>query len=314
MLKKLRTYVTNLPVVQKSIAFSQKLVLPGFDRIPLYDVLRFFVKAVSKGMISTRASAVAFSFFLALFPAIIFLVSLLPFLPMEDFHTELLVSLQEILPDDAFELVSGTINDFMDKPRGSVLSFGFLLTIYFASNGIARMIGAFNQSIYAVEKRSVIVQRLVAFALLFILTLLVVAAVGLIVFKDLILSYLIAEHIIESTFVVFLVNAANWLIILSLFYFSVSFVYFLGPAGISKWRFFSAGSTFATIALIVVSLAFAWYVNNFGRFNTIYGSIGSLIVVMLWMNYVALILIAGFELNASIRSAPGQEENTLTDP
>lgn len=312
-MKKFLVYLLALPIVVKTIAWSKRLTIPGFDRIPLYDVVRFFVKAISKGMITTRASAVAFSFFLALFPGIIFLFSLIPYIPIENFQAELLANIQAFLPTDAYEMVSETITDLVTHQRGSVLSFGFIFTIYFASNGIARMMGAFNQSIYAVEKRNFITQRLVAFALLFILTILIVSAIGLIVFQDVIIQYLVTHDYISNETILFWLDAASWLVIIGLFYLSISFIYFLGPAGTSKWRFFSVGSSFATLLLIIVSLGFAYFVNNFGRFNTLYGSIGSLIVLMLWMNWVALILLTGFELNASIKSGADQEHNSLAE-
>lgn len=303
MLHKLKDLIRNSPPVTFLINISKKIVLPGFDGLPLYDVATFFIQGIHKGLITTRAASLAFRFFLALFPFVLFLFTLIPYLPIKDFHEQLLMQLSGILPTEAFNLVRETIDDLVSRPREGLLSVGFILAMYFSTNGISAMITAFNQSYFTIEKRNFFKQRLVAIALILILTVLLFMAVSLIIFGKMLLTYLVSNDIITNTATLYIFQISKWLIIVTMFYLSISFLYFMGPSRKTKWRFRSAGSTLATILIIVVCLAFAYFVNHFGNYNKLYGSIGSLIVIMLWIYFNCIIILIGFELNASIHNA-----------
>ena len=303
MLRKLKDLIRNSLPVTFLIGISKKIILPGFDGLPLYDVATFFLQGIQKGLITTRAASLAFRFFLALFPFILFLFTLIPYLPIENFHEQLLMQLQSILPKEAFNLVRETIDDLVSRPREGLLSVGFILALYFSTNGINAMITAFNQSYFTIEKRNFIKQRLVAIMLIMILTSLLFTAVALIIFGKMLLAYLVSYDVITNTATLYIFQISKWLIIILMFYFSISFLYFMGPSRKTKWRFRSAGSTLATVLTIVVSLGFAYFVNHFGQYNKLYGSIGSLIVIMLWIYFNSIIILIGFELNASIHNA-----------
>lgn len=303
MLRKLKDLIRNSLPVTFLIGISKKIILPGFDGLPLYDVATFFLQGIQKGLITTRAASLAFRFFLALFPFILFLFTLIPYLPIENFHEQLLMQLQSILPKEAFNLVRETIDDLVSRPREGLLSVGFILALYFSTNGISAMITAFNQSYFTIEKRNFIKQRLVAIMLIMILTSLLFTAVALIIFGKMLLAYLVSYDVITNTATLYIFQISKWLIIILMFYFSISFLYFMGPSRKTKWRFRSAGSTLATVLTIVVSLGFAYFVNHFGQYNKLYGSIGSLIVIMLWIYFNSIIILIGFELNASIHNA-----------
>ncbi|MFQ5335574.1 MAG: YihY/virulence factor BrkB family protein [Flavobacteriales bacterium] len=282
---------------------SKKIYLPGFDKMPLYDITSFFLRAIRNGSITMRASSLSFKFFLAVFPALIFLFSLLPYIPVDNFQAILLAQLKHFMPANAYALAQSTIEDLVVHKRGGLLSLGFIMTVYVASNGINAMISAFNKSYFTIEKRSAFKQRLVAFELIFILTFLLFIAIFLIIFGKLILNWLMSRNYIQSDSTIILLQLAKWIIVVLLIYFSFSFIYFLGPSRKIKWRFFSPGSTLATILTIAVSIGFAYFVNNFGQYNKLYGSIGSLIVILLWIYFVSIILLTGFELNASVLNA-----------
>lgn len=304
MAKNFKSYLLKkFPVITVLIDWSKKIILPGFDRLPVYDVAIFFFRGIQKGALTMRASALAFNFFLAIFPAIIFLFTLIPYIPIENFQKELLIQLKLVLPEEAYILAISTIEDLVNTPHGGLLSFGFILAMYFATNGINAMMDAFNQSVHIAEKRSFFHQQLISILLVFIQSFLLIIAIALLVFGQITLDFLNEKEIIESGINIFLLTAGQWITIAALFYFAISFLYYFGPSIRGKWKFFSAGSTLATILMIIVSSGFAFYVNNFGQYNKVYGSIGTLIVIMLWIQFNSIILLIGFELNASIRNA-----------
>lgn len=282
---------------------SKRIVLPGFDGLPLFDVIRFFYVALRRGAISTRASSLAFNFFLAVFPGIIFIFTLIPYIPIAHLQDEIFNLLREILPHNAFQATKDTIEDILQRPRTGLLSLGFVLALFFATNGVSAMIRAFNSSYYSVETRKPFVMRMVALLLVFILTLLMIIAIGLVIVSGLIMNKLLSLGYLQEDFIYFLIQAGRWLVTVALLFFGFSFIYYLGPSKRSEYRFISAGSTIATILSILTSLLFAFYVNNFGQYNKLYGSIGTLMVVMIWIYLNSLILLLGFELNASIRNA-----------
>jgi membrane protein len=290
-------------LISRSEQISQKarlIKLPFFDGEPLYDVAVFFWKGIVDGAISTRASAIAFNFILAIFPAIIFIFTLIPYIPIDNFQKQLLDLIESILPHDAYIVVHGTIEDIITQPRGGLLSFGFLAAFIFATNGIVSVIAAFNGTIHAIETRSWLNQRLVALVLAIILMLLTTMSVALITVSQAVMNFLVEEGFLQIDFRYYMLLGGKWLVICALFFFGYAFLFFLAPARKTKFRFISAGGTLATILTIITTIGFSYYINNFGKYNTLYGSIGTLVVVMLWFYFNALILLIGFELNVSI--------------
>lgn len=295
--------VLNFKWRKKIIRLGNAIVLPGFEGLSIYQVGRFFGKAMYIGALPARASAMAFSFFLALFPAIIFIFSLLPFLPIENLDQLILSQLKTLLPQSAYQLSQETIIDLANNQRGSLLSFGFLLTIVFSANGINTMLEMFNHSVLTRQRRSFFSQWGISLALMFILLLLLIISSTLIIFSEIILQFFTEHDIISGNLTLLALEIGRWLITFSFFYFSISFIYFLGSVGDTKWKFFSVGSTITTLLIIIFSLGFAFYVNHFGTYNKFYGSIGTLMVIMLWIYFNSLVLLFGFELNASLAKA-----------
>lgn len=291
--------------VAKSIALSRKLIIPGFEGIPLYDVLVFFINGLQNGAITIRAASLAFNFFLALFPSIIFLFTLIPYIPIEGFQIELFEILHNMMPKSAFEAAEETIADIIQNQHGGLLSIGFFSALIFSTNGFNAMIEAFNSSSHSVGSRSMIKQRLIAFLLVIITTVLLITAIALIIFSEFVLSRFVMSGVSYYAIVV-----GRFIILFGLFFSIISFFYYIGPARSHKWKFISAGSTFATLVSLLLSWGFGYYVNNFAKYNKLYGSIGTLIVVLLWLYFNSIVLLLGFELNASIKSAKNNPSNT----
>ncbi len=285
------------------IGFSKYMVLPGFDGIPIYDVSLFFIKGMQKGSITQRASSLAFNFFLALFPAIIFIFTLIPYLPISGFQTTLFEILQSILPANAFEAVKSTISDILTTKRTGLLSVGFILTLYFATNGVNAMIEAFNHTYHTAETRSWIKQRMISIFLVIILSILLIISIAFITFSAFSLNYLVDHGILKGQLTIYLLFASRWIILIAMLFFGVSFIYYFGPSKKKNFRFISPGSTLATLLTLITILGFNFYVANFSKYNALYGSIGTLIIILMWIYFNAIILLIGFELNASISFA-----------
>jgi membrane protein len=289
-------------LVKACIKYSRKLILPGFDGMPLYDVARFFIKGLQKGAISMRAAAFSYNFFLALFPAIIFFFTIIPYIPINGFQDSLMELFQNFIPRKAYEAVEGTLFDIVNRPRGGLLSVGFIMAMYFSTNGIHSLIESFNQTHHSIETRNWLLIRLVSILLVIILSLLVVMAIVLITIGPLVIDFLAKENIIRDALGYFLISLGKWLVSLTMLFFAFSFLYYLAPAGKSRFRFISPGSTLATLLTAASSVGFNYYVNSLSRYNSLYGSIGTLIIVMVWIYFNAMIVLIGFELNVSIQN------------
>ena len=289
--------------IRSFIVFTNRLVLPGFDGLSLYDVSVFFVRGIQRGSITSRASSFSFNFFLAIFPAIIFFFTIIPYIPIAHFQDTLLELMRDFIPEKAYGAVEGTLFDIVKRPRGGLLSIGFILALYFSTNGINSLIESFNQTYHTIETRSAYRQRMISILLVLILSVLVIVAITLIIIGPIVLEFLVSKNILRDKFTLQMIIFGRWIVVVALFFFVFSFLYYLAPAKRRQFRFISAGSTLATGLTIVTSIGFNYYVNNFLSYNTLYGSIGTLMIVMLWIYFNAIIVLVGFELNASIFNA-----------
>jgi membrane protein len=288
---------------------AQKITLPFFDGVPLYDVALFFWKSIVNGAITTRASAIAFSFFIAFFPFVIFLFTLIPYIPIKNFQNELFMLLQQVVPEGVFVTIEDTLTDILMQPRGDLLSLGFFMALIFSTNGLASMMSAFDATIHSIYRRSWLSQRLAATILLFILAFLLTLAITLLTGGQLLIQYLENHEILRDSFTISFLTFGKWVIILALFFFAYSFLYYMAPAKKTKWRFISAGGTLSTVLSIITIAGFTYYINNFSQYNKLYGSIGTLLIILLLMYVMSLILLVGFELNASIYQAHAEIED-----
>src|ERR1035437_3357528 len=205
--------------------------------------------------------------------------------------------------DNAYTLASSTITDIIKHQRSGLLSITFLVSIYLSTNGINAMINAFNKSHHYIETRKPVQQYIVSLILVFAFAIMVIISISLVVFTEYLLHQMVHWGWIKTKTIVLMVRTGRWIIICVLFFLSISFLYYLGPAKKNNWRFFSAGSTLATLLSLLTSILFTYYVNNFASYNKVYGSIGTLIVILLWIYFNSMILLIGFELNASIYTA-----------
>lgn len=313
MASKWETFFLLLRPVRLFTIWSKRTVLPGFKGLSLHEVATFFFRGVIEGSINSRASSIAFNFFLAIFPAIIFFFTLIPYIPVPDFHLKLMVLLRDIIPEHAFITIESTITDIIVRPRRGLLSLGFIMALYFSTNGISSIIEAFNMTVHTQLSRTFIQQRLVSIYLVIIISMLTVIAIVLITSGTLVLDFLAKKHILIGGTYYYLLQTGKWAIIISLLYVGFSTLYYYAPVKKNRFRFFSAGSILATFLTLIISLGFDYYISNFSKYNALYGSIGTLIVLLLWIYFNANILLIGFELNASIYTASKERDEKKRD-
>jgi len=307
MIKKLLRKLIRLPFVRNIIALSRKISMPGFEGHSLYEVFAFFFRGVFKGQIQTRASSMAFSFFLAVFPSIIFLFTVIPYIPIDGFQDTLLDVIRELLPENMFLSLQSAITEITNRPSSGLLSFGFLAALYFSKNGLVAMMNAFNSSIHVKESRPIWKQQLIATALVITLSLVVFTGLTLMIGTEYSLSKMVDKEATER----FWIHLGKWLLLAMLFLVVIGTFYRFGPARRRHRIFFSPGVLLAAILTISTSLIFSWYVNHFGKYNSIYGSLGTIMVVLLWIYFNSVMLLIGFELDAGIDSAREKKRSLL---
>jgi membrane protein len=295
--------IADWPWVRKIIHFLSRVKLPGFQGLSLWYVARFFLEAVTKGQLPTRAAAISFQLFLAFFPAMILLLSLIPFIPIDNFQDSLFEGISGFFPGDTFSLFEETFQDLIKRKNGSLLSIGFVLVIYYASNSINAILVGFNSSYFLEEKGNVLLMRIASIVLIFILGIFMIIAVALNLFSGVIFGYLhevklIGKHAKN------LLEVVNWLISVGLIYAIITTLYNVGVGKQRRrWSFINVGATFATAVFVLTSIVFAYFVANFSQFNKLYGSLGTLMILLIWLNFNCMIVLMGFELNMSIRKA-----------
>ncbi len=238
---------------------------------------------------------------LAIFPGIIFLFTLIPYIPKRiGFQEQLMVLLRLILPAQAFTAFENTIEEIVEIQNGRLLSFGIILSIFFATNGMHNLMKAFNKSSLIIETRSWVKQRLIALILTFVIAFSLIATIAAMTVGEIALKYINRELHLKGHFIAYIIEFSRWGLLGILYFVTISILYRYGPANTKKWRLFSAGSWLATILAFLTIWGFSFYINHFGSYNKVYGSIGTLIVMMIWLYLNSLILLIGFELNASV--------------
>lgn len=267
----------------------------------MYDVLVFIYKESMRDDITTRANSMAFSFFLALFPTMIFLFTLLPLIPTTaEYALDIRESINGILPTSSEEYLFNVVDDIISRQRSGLLSFGLILAVFFASNGMLSMMKGFEKADTKTFKtRHWLKKRFIAIVLTILIVFIFIVSSVMIVLGHVIINF-IDEFLNLDAIAVFGFSAMRWLIVIMLIYSSVAVIYRYGPAVRKRFAFFSLGATITTLLIILSSLGFSYFVSNFGQYNELYGSIGALIVTLLWFNIICFILLVGFELNASI--------------
>jgi len=295
----------------KRIRFKQ------YYNLSLYAFVRIFWRNINEDEILDRANGVAFNFILAIFPFVIFLFALIPYISVyfpEISKESILVFMSELMPPSIFEVVSDTVVDIVSNQRGGLLTFGVVFALFLATNGMLSLMRAFNACYRTVEERSIWKMRLTATGLTLLLSVVLFVAILLLVVGQLIINYIMAHaqefsHFNLDTITIFSLLLMRFVVIFVVFFLAISSIYYFGPAVHYNWRFFSIGSLLATLGCLGISYGFSYYVTHFGSYNKVYGSIGALIALMIWIQLLTTVLLFGYEINASLHS--GSKEQAI---
>ncbi len=301
-MQKIKAYILNLSFVKFLINKSKHLLLPGFDGVALYDVVIFFQQQINKVGFSERAAAISYNFIMAIPPTCLFFFTLIPQLPFiknEVVQNQVINIITEMIPSQEYNAQIITfVNSFFENSKVGLLSFGFILLIFFASNGMMGIMRSFNKNYIGFTKRTDFQQRMTAFKLTFIILGLLLLCTILLSLQGFVLRWLG----IKKEWLITLIKFSRWLFIIGLVFYAIGFIYRFAPAIPKKWRLASPGAILATSLCIIATVGFSIFVDNFGKYNALYGSIGTIIVVMTLIYINSLALLIGYELNISIHS------------
>lgn len=304
----IRKRILQIPSARSGRGLLKKIKFRKYHNLSLYRFLKIFLNNVQEDEIMERANGVAFNFILAIFPAIIFLFTLIPYLTpyFAQINTPNIMDfLQGLLPPSMYEVVASTVFDILSNQRGGLLTFGFLFAFYLATNGMMALMRAFNSCYKTVDKRNFLKMRVTATGLTLAMALSLFLAIILLVVGQIIIDY-ITGNINQFTslnldsFTIYLLFLLRFVVLLLVFFVAISFIFYFGPAVHYNWPFFSIGSFLAALGCIAVSYGFSFYITNFGSYNKVYGSIGVLIALMIWIQLLTTVLLFGYEINASL--------------
>ncbi|HLW63557.1 MAG TPA: YihY/virulence factor BrkB family protein [Flavobacterium sp.] len=283
--------ITKIPVVGRLIKFSMRTKLPGLEGLTLYELLRIYITGIIKGAFNYKAGSIAFSFFMALFPFALFLLNLIPYIPIDNFQESFLLFVEENVPPNTYDAIESILLDIMNNSYRSLLSTGVIMSIIFMSNGVNAIIGGFESSIHLTVSRNFFRQYFIAMVLSVLLSVMLVLSVAV---------YLTVEVLMHFSDSRFLADMGRSLFVFSMILFTVSILYKFGTKETKHLSFISYGSVFTTVLMSLTSIGFGIYVSRFAQYNELYGSIGTLLVIMIYIWINCMILLLGFELNAAI--------------
>jgi membrane protein len=299
VIKKIKNKITTSASASYMVGKSKKMYLPGFRGIALYDVVMFFIKQVKTVGMTERASAISFNLVMAIPPAFIFLFTLIPLLPVsKEFEEGLYSLIRDVIPGEKNNSnLIGFLRDFINNPRNGLLSLGFVLSMFFSSNAMMGIQRSFDKNYMGFRKRKEFQKRISALKITFIIYFLVFISVLLLVAQGKILNLIVANETLRN----FIINT-RWGVVVLLFFYCISYIYRHAPAVDKKWRLLNPGSILATVLMLLMTLLFSWWVGRFGNYNQLYGSIGTVLIMMVLIFINSLVLLIGFELNVSITS------------
>jgi membrane protein len=291
--------IKKIPFLRFVVHFLKDVKLPWLEGFSLYDLLAMYTKGILEGAFSYHASAVSFSFFMALFPFALFILNLIPYIPIEGFQDDFLRFVQQGVPPNTYDAINKIISDILNNSHSGLLSSGFLLSIFLMANGINGILSGFESSKHVFDKRGFFSQYLVAIAISMIMTVLLFVTVATIVFFEVIIQKTMIQDVLSDRIPLIILGRYVFVILMILITTSILLRY--GTKQYNKVPFISIGSVFTTVLIVISSFFFGIWVIKFSKYNELYGSIGTLLILMfyIWLN--CMILLLGFELNASIR-------------
>lgn len=299
--------LSKIPIIKLLVKFGKSVKVPGLQGMSLYDLIEMYFTGILKGALTTRAGGISYSFFMAIFPFLLFVLTLIPYISIDGFQEGLFSLIAEILPPKTFEVSQQIIEDILVNQRAGLLSFGFVTSMFLMTNGVNAVFGGFEYSYHVKEVRNVVRAYIISFGMSLLIVFFLVITVAMTIFYQLGLDTLQENGWLDNE--LFWLKTGRSFLFLLMIFTIVSLLYRYGTTSGKYYRFFSAGTVLTTLLSILTFYLFSYYVIEFSKYNELYGSIGTLLIIMvfIWLN--AIILLLGFELNASIYSLQSKNKS-----
>lgn len=297
-MKRPKEKLLKIPILKNLVILADRIKVPGLEGMSLYNLLEMYIIGIVNGAVTSRAGSIAFSFFMALFPFVLFLLNLIPFIPIDHFQEDFMYLIEQALPPKTADNVDMVIRDIANNAHGGLLSSVFILSVFLMANGVNALFSAFEYTYHKIKTRNIFQQYIAALYTSIILALLLLVTVAVIIYFE------IAVEKLKNTG--FVSNDLLWIeigkygILLFTLFVSVSILYYFGTKEGKKIKFFSAGAIMSTLLIIVNFKIFGIYVSTFSKYNELYGIIGTVLIIMLFIWLNSIILLLGYELNTSI--------------
>ena len=297
MSEEIENKLNKIPVVKQLVSLTKAVKLKSLEGLSLYDILELYVLGIFKGAFSYRASSIAFSFFMALFPFALFILNLIPFIPLENFQADFLEFVEEGVPPNTYDAIEAILRDIMETSHQGLLSSGFILSILLMTNGINAILGGFEMSAHITITRGFFRQYFISLAISLVLSMILLITVAAIVIAEVMIQKINIRGYVADVSVI---EWSRYGFILLMILITTSILYKFGAKETSSIAFISYGAVFTTILIVISSYIFGIYVTKFAKYNELYGSIGTLLVLMFYIWINCMVLLLGFELNATI--------------
>ena len=298
MSKEIEERIEKIPVLRNLVRPLKKIKLPKLGGLSFYDLLELYGLGIAESAFSYHASAIAFSFFMALFPFALFILNLIPFIPIEGFQADFLEFVKDGVPPNTYDAIYKIISDILNNSHSGLLSSGFILSIFLMANGLNGILGGFESSKHVLIKRGFLHQYLVALGMSLVLSLLLLLTVTIIIVFEVVIQMTIIQDVLSDRIPLIILGRYVFVILMILI--TISILFKFGTIHAKNSAFISIGSVFTTILVILDSYVFGIWVLRFSKYNELYGSIGTLLIMMFYIWINCAILLLGFELNASI--------------
>ena len=299
MSKEIEDRLLRIPIVNWIVQIFKRIILPGFKGLSLYDLLEIYITGIIKGTFSSRASSIAYSFFIAIFPFLLFILNLISYIEVEGFQRRFLTFIEELLPPQTQEFFYPVIEDIALNQRAGLTYFTFFLTLFLAANGVNSIFSAFENSFLVTINRAFFRQYFVALIISILLSILLLVTVGVIIYGEYIISQLKNSELISND--IFWINVLQVSVFIGMVYIITAMLYHFGIKEGRQTRFFSIGALMTTLLFMLTTYLFGVYINNFSNYNQLYGSIGALLIMMFYIWINSNLLLLGFELNVSLQ-------------
>lgn len=301
------TRLEKIPILKNFILLLRSIQLPKLEGFSLYDLLYLYIKGIVKGALPYHASAVSFSFFMALFPFALFILNLIPYIPIDGFEKDFLNFVRESVPPNTYDAIANIINDILSNSHSGLLSTGFVLSIIVMANGINAILGGFNTTSQIIDKRGFFHQYFIAIAMSITMSILLLVTVAMIVILEVFIQKTIFQDVLSDRIPLLIIGRYVFVIVMILI--STSILIRYGTVQSHKPPFISVGSIFTTVLIVASSYFFGIWVIKFSKYNELYGSIGTLLVMMFYIWINCMILLLGYQLNTTIHKIKLKNQN-----